>query len=518
MELNKENIEYEQLLQEKTVDTVVKDEYVIPDVEPDVKEILMVDSKPVITSKQMMQNKVYLEGKITFNVLYLATVEDSSEVYNVVYTKDFSNYVEINGAQPNMNCTGECYIEHIECNVINERKIAIEGIVQLKSSVYKKYEFEVVKEIEDMQDVQLLKNPSSVDKVVGTVEGEIVSKAHIQVPMDKPQIGKVLKCDVSVHKKDIKLLEGKVQIEAFAKVSLLYKALESRELCYMEDDVFISDEKDCEGVDYFMNSFSKFKVSDVDYDIKEDDLGENRIVDVEALIKNEVKVMYKFNMDMIQDAYSPSRILDIEKKEYELNVMLGQNTSESIIKENIEIQDANLKPIKVVMPLGDVCVTDKKIVEDKVVIEGLLNAEIMYGTQDKDRYISIVKEEIPFTSTVEIPGAKIDMMCDAKIYLENLEAFVEANTIAVKAVVNAYARVNYLTHKEFLINIVPKEDAVIDKKASVTIYVVQEGDTLWKIAKKYCTTIDTLVKINNIEEPDNILPGEKLIIPGRAII
>lgn len=54
------------------------------------------------------------------------------------------------------------------------------------------------------------------------------------------------------------------------------------------------------------------------------------------------------------------------------------------------------------------------------------------------------------------------------------------------------------------------------KKSSVTIYVVQNGDTLWKIAKRYFTTVDNLIKINNIENPDIIKPGEKLIIPGRA--
>lgn len=39
MELIKENIEYEQLLGEQTVDNMIKEEYVIPDVQPDVKNL-----------------------------------------------------------------------------------------------------------------------------------------------------------------------------------------------------------------------------------------------------------------------------------------------------------------------------------------------------------------------------------------------------------------------------------------------------------------------------------------------
>ncbi len=56
------------------------------------------------------------------------------------------------------------------------------------------------------------------------------------------------------------------------------------------------------------------------------------------------------------------------------------------------------------------------------------------------------------------------------------------------------------------------------KKASITIYVVQEGDSLWKIAKKYYTTIEELLKINEIRDPDNLKMGDKIIVPGRARI
>ena len=48
---------------------------------------------------------------------------------------------------------------------------------------------------------------------------------------------------------------------------------------------------------------------------------------------------------------------------------------------------------------------------------------------------------------------------------------------------------------------------------SIIMYVVKKGDTLWKIAKKYGSTIDDIVRTNGIENPDKIYPGEKLYIP-----
>ena len=51
--------------------------------------------------------------------------------------------------------------------------------------------------------------------------------------------------------------------------------------------------------------------------------------------------------------------------------------------------------------------------------------------------------------------------------------------------------------------------------SNVQVYVVQEGDTLGKIAQRFGTTVDALVEANNIEDPDLIFPGQRLRIPRR---
>ncbi|MNI97973.1 SpoIVD-associated factor A [compost metagenome] len=54
--------------------------------------------------------------------------------------------------------------------------------------------------------------------------------------------------------------------------------------------------------------------------------------------------------------------------------------------------------------------------------------------------------------------------------------------------------------------------------ASIIIYVIQAGDTLWSLAKKYSTTVMDLVKLNDLDEKETLKPGCKLLIPGRAVI
>lgn len=518
MELIKENIEYEQLLGENSANTVIKEEYIIPDTKPDVLKILMMDAKPSIINKEVMQDKVYLEGQIEFDVLYLGKMEDNTEVCGVSYSTKFTNYIEVPGTAFKMTPDAECYIEHMSCIAINERKIAVEGIIELKSQVFKQCNLDLVKDVSGLEDVQFLKNTASVDKVVSTASIDLVANSHMQISMDKPQIENILKCDLNIHKKQIKVVEEKIQMEAFLEVNIIYKGKESRDLIYITDDVLIAQEQDFEGVNPSMDAFGNFTVDAVECNIKEDDLGEKRIVDLEALVKVDVKIIDKMNIDVIEDAYSPESNLKIEKQGYDLGLIFGHSTVENIVKENIDFKEGKLNPQEIITSIGKINITDKKIVEDKVVVEGLINVSVIYKTGDEERYLDTINEDVTFNCALEIPGCKIEMTSIIKAFIENLEASIEANTIAVKALVSVNCMVNHNFHKVFLKNIVEEEGEKPKKKASVTIYSTQAGDTLWKIAKMYNTTIESIEKINNIENLDSIVPGEKFIIPGRAVM
>ena len=57
--------------------------------------------------------------------------------------------------------------------------------------------------------------------------------------------------------------------------------------------------------------------------------------------------------------------------------------------------------------------------------------------------------------------------------------------------------------------IVTKGDIALETKTSNT-YTVKKGDTLTSIAKKYKTTVNKLVKLNNIKNKNLIYPGQKI--------
>ena len=64
----------------------------------------------------------------------------------------------------------------------------------------------------------------------------------------------------------------------------------------------------------------------------------------------------------------------------------------------------------------------------------------------------------------------------------------------------------------------PKKAKVETKKAAPSegggkYYKVRSGDSLYGIAKKHGTTVNELVKLNNIKDKNHIYPGQKLLVP-----
>ncbi|MEK5323382.1 LysM peptidoglycan-binding domain-containing protein [Aeribacillus sp. FSL M8-0254] len=82
-----------------------------------------------------------------------------------------------------------------------------------------------------------------------------------------------------------------------------------------------------------------------------------------------------------------------------------------------------------------------------------------------------------------------------------------------KTTVSELAKINKIKNPD-LIFVGQKLKVPGKPKANTTTaaryHVVQKGDTLWEIAKKYGTTVDKLVNLNKIKNPDLVYPGQKI--------
>ncbi len=57
----------------------------------------------------------------------------------------------------------------------------------------------------------------------------------------------------------------------------------------------------------------------------------------------------------------------------------------------------------------------------------------------------------------------------------------------------------------------PYDEEKIQRLPGIVGYIVKPGDTLWKIAKNFYSTVDSIKAINELKD-DKIRPGDRLVL------
>lgn len=517
LDIIKESLGFEKILSENSLDIPFREEYLIPDTQPDVHQVLSVDTNVCILNREVQSDRVLLEYQVECNVMYLAREEEGLGINSVVYKDKNSSFIDIAGAEHSMMCDMECNLEHIDANIINERKIRVEGKLKTKYRVYKEEKIDVVKELDGLGDLQIKRKPESIEKNITSMVCSMNGQLPINIGMDKPQIGKIIKCGYMLHRQEIKLGEDKVQASCLAKINVLYRAYDSRDVISLEEDLYLSKEEEVVGVNADMNCNGYFEIKDHDARISQNDLGESRVIDINLAVDANVRVSKLELTETVEDLYSPTINIIPLKENCKVNMLVSENSNDSTVKGNINLGKDGGDATQVIDYTGNIVGMESYFADSRVVIKGNLAVDVIYRTTDEEKGLNKVSGEIPFEFALEMPNSQSGMTFDTKANIEDLQCSIEANNIAVKAMMYFYAKCSDMFDKEYVKDVEQNDDKV-EKRASVTIYIVQKGDTLWNLAKKYKTTIDDLVKLNNIENPDIIYAGEKIMIPGRAIL
>ncbi|MNV71732.1 LysM domain protein [compost metagenome] len=128
--------------------------------------------------------------------------------------------------------------------------------------------------------------------------------------------------------------------------------------------------------------------------------------------------------------------------------------------------------------------------------------------------------------TADVENRVIDIVVNEEYTLEDITNNTKVNVMLVVDRANIVQngsdleitlRLDANINLEDLVslNIVDKindNKLVITDLDSMNIYVVKPKDTLWSIAKKYKTSIEKIVKTNEILNPEKIDIGQKILI------
>lgn len=514
IELVRDMINFEKLIGEGIGQMMVNGDIILGERNPEIINILNMDGKVVVNSAETVEDRVIIDGKMNFEVLYSSN--DNQGIYKMSAASNFNHNIQIPGTMAHMPCKIDTVIEHMDYDQINNRKIKVNAIININAMVYDRNSIEAVTDIKT-PDVQVLKNKLMMDEYVAENSGQSIIKSRFETGANI--VNSILKNNLFIHKKDVSIDAGRAIINACVRIRLIYDNIDG-DILALEQDVPFTNEMAIPDLRSDMKCDVAFKIADVYDEIKEDDNGERKIIETEIVIDINAKGYAKKEIENVVDAYSTNQRYEMDKETVKSLSYFGEGSESEGIKERISLPD-NAKPIgKVKNLLAKPILTDVKIVEDKVVVEGIINCCLIYEAGVEEGGISSHLEEIPFKSAIDIPGTKIDMISDTGAHVcdVSFEGVSERN-VDVKMLLISMAKVYNKMTSDVAKGATEAELPESAKNMpSIVVYTIQQNDTLWKIAKKYSTTIEDVIALNEIENPDMLQLGMKLLIPKKMFM
>lgn len=278
-------------------------------VKPCPEKILDVISDIRITKKEVIKDKVIVEGVITLQIIYVAkTWEGSQPVHHAHVEIPFTEFVHVKGAKPDMMVDLNVEIEDASARVKNHCQVGIAVVIQIKAEVTKEKEKRVVVKIRpnNLFDTITL----FLDKVLKEVTKDVVVRDVVTIPPQKPPAQKIL--DVFIVACEIteeEIVANKLIIRGIVTVKVTYVADKPTQPVHaVEAEVPFTTFVDLRRVDVDLDDVRTMVDCTVEFETAEledaRDIGLNLVVRVEVRITKVVQqkvVVCLGVLDLIDD-------------------------------------------------------------------------------------------------------------------------------------------------------------------------------------------------------------------------
>ena len=306
--------------------------------------------------------------------------------------------------------------------------------------------------------------------------------------------------------KELKISYNKVLVKADAGVKILYLTEDGR-ICTKSQIIPVMGFID-------MQDISDEDICDIDFEIKNMIVKPNNMEEHSIYIEVEFEVSCnaynKKQVNLIQDLYSPS--IDLEYNQKQINAI----SEKKIIKDVFSIRETNAMHEIGNNKIQDVevtpMITKTTILTDRVVFDGEVGLNFLYeensGRSMEAKYITV-----PFNYNMDCPGVNQNTKINTDISI-SMQDFTVMSDQNVEIKVDLEISVNMFNTKS--INVIEEiniNETRSTDKHSLIIYFVKSGDTLWNIAKKFHSTMQSIAAINKIEDENKLNVGDQLFIP-----
>ena len=512
LELEKQNLRRNRLKSQTGTQVTLDDDFIVPDTMSDMAEVILDSGIIQLEPVKVQRERITVRGKLDFHVLYR---KEEGGLQALGGSIPFEEAINVPDLDEKDYVSVSWQLEDLNTEMIHSRKLGIKAIVTLEAKAESLYDTAAVdvRGADDEIHLQVRRERIPAAAIALRRKDTYRLKQDITLPGSKPVIERMLWTEMKLAGCQAKPLDGQIHLEGTLMVFALYEGGESGMVQWVEESIPFSGEVEMQGATADMIPVIGLKLIHRDLEEKPDYDGEMRELSVDAVIELDVRLYEEQELELLQDLYATNREIVLDTGEAVFDRILTRNFGKCRVAEKVEME-TDPRVLQICHSSGSVKLDGMEVRENALAVDGVLEVKLLYLTDEDARPVQAATRLVPFHYEAETPGITEDSIWYLEPGLEQLTAVMAGGGQAeLRGVITLDLFVLQPETRQIILQaqVHPVDTEKMKAMPGIVGYLVQPGDSLWDVAKRFHTTEKSILEANELTG-DAIKAGDCLIL------
>lgn len=476
---------YEKVL-DRTAEENCSADFVVPDALADVGALLMTEGTFALWKLDFSEKNADIEGCVNASVCY--TEEQTGALCSFPVELPVKMSVSAETLAPDVRPFAVCTVTNLESQIVNSRKVRTRAKLSVHLRAYRATTMELASGV-DCCEQKIFTNcvcrkfhaPVAVEEKTFTISEEHPFR------LSKPENDQILSHTETVQLDEQKLVGSKVILQGKVVTTVLYRqaerALPVTELFETPFSQMIES-----GADGELSHVRTQVQITAAYQEVSGGLGAHGGLQVEYHLVAQAVCLAEVEASCVSDAYSNAVQLQLAMQEQPVIQVSMQEPVRAVAEDTIEVSGEGLSVC------GSRCTLQSAAAEDGAV-SGSLAVTVLLASADG--VVSAAHKEVRFSQPIAADGR---IEC-AAVQPEEPYLAMTAGAVSVRIPVMIEA---FSVQEQKLRQITEitcgEEPTAFDSLPSLTVVRPDASCSLWELAKRYCSSVETILAVNAMED------------------
>ena len=333
----------------------------------------------------------------------------------------------------------------------------------------------------------------------------------LELGQGKPPADNIIRSDAFAVLHDYTVVANKLMVKGEVCIKFVYSSNDNEAAPeVMEYAVPFNEMLDCDGITENCIFNIQLNVAGMEAQIKNDYSGDQTYFDVQVKVFANAAAYQNSDITMVTDAYSKQFELNISSKQKNIDNVIEFISDTDIHKGSLALDDIPVS--KIIDIWNEMSTVSADYSNAQINYKGKFNVCILaLNTEGKPVYFERL---IDFDYARPYQAKEDNIKCSATMYVAGISYRITGSGIDLKAELRLSAGV-YSQYSLKVITDVSADETkprAQDKSAALSIYYADAGESLWNIAREYCTSVNA-IKLENDLTGEFVENRGMLLIP-----